>query len=95
MKHDPSQQYLPPPRFQPRREIVLMWREYYQKTHDGKLPSYGWLAMKSGVYRSTVIRILHAEGYGPERMSSEAAQELYLTETSAEKQAAKKTSGPK
>ena len=61
MKYDPTEQYLPPPRFQPRREIVLMWREYYQKTHDGKLPSYGWLAMKSGVYRSTVIRILHAE----------------------------------
>ena len=69
MKHDPSQQYLPPPRFQPRREIVLMWREYYQKTHEGRLPSYGWLAMKSGVYRSTVIRILHAEGYCLEKTS--------------------------
>ena len=69
MKHDPSQQYLPPPRFQPRREIVLMWREYYQKTHDGKLPSYGWLAMKSGVYRSTVIRILQAEGCCTEKTS--------------------------
>ena len=69
MKYDPTAQYLPPPRFQPRREIVLMWREYYQKTHDGKLPSYGWLAMKSGVYRSTVIRILHAEGCCPEKTS--------------------------
>ena len=69
MKYDPTEQYLPPPRFQPRREIVLMWREYYQKTHYGKLPSYGWLAMKSGVYRSTVIRILHAEGCCTEKTS--------------------------
>ena len=69
MKYDPTEQYLPPPRFQPRREIVLMWREYYQKTHGGKLPSYGWLAMKSGVYRSTVIRILHAEGCCTEKTS--------------------------
>ena len=80
MKHDPTQQYLPPPRFLPRREVVLMWREYYQRAHDGKLPSYGWLAMKSGVYRRTVIRILQAEGYCTEKTSG-AFCTTYVSQT--------------